>query len=150
MRIATWLILLVGLVGFPALIISQPNAAKIATAATFECISYYYPAALPGNAHIYHKSADEKNWHQGLDPIYDERDHEYRGSLVGLQPNSVYHLKLVLADEEVLAQACTLDEKIPIAKRTDRQAAQPRLSSANRGAPRDIIYIALLKVREPA
>jgi hypothetical protein len=61
---------------------------------TFECAGLYWKSGEDGACHIRYKEKTETLWKRGLDLIYDVRDREYRGSIVGLRLNKEYQDKL--------------------------------------------------------
>src|SRR6185295_14812709 len=66
---------------------------------TFHSIGLYWapPAGAPGKAaRVEFRTAGETGWRQGLDLWFDERNAEYRGSLVELEPGSAYTVRLTL------------------------------------------------------
>ena len=88
------------------------------TVSTFECISIYYSSADTGDCKIFYKQETETNWAPALDLVYDNNDKQYRGSIVGLVPNTSYDIKLKLSNDEIITQAKTLDENIPVGRTT--------------------------------
>jgi hypothetical protein len=66
---------------------------------TFECIGLYWSPA--GGAKdraclVRYRAAGEVDWHDGLPLWFDERDGQYRGSLVNLKPGTSYEIALAL------------------------------------------------------
>lgn len=60
---------------------------------TYECAGIYWKVEESGSCKIRYREPDNK-WIEGLDLIYDTRDAEYRGSIVGLRPNTSYEVEL--------------------------------------------------------
>jgi hypothetical protein len=86
------------------------------TVSTFECISIYYKTTESGNCKVFYREQDDTNWHQALDLVYDKKDQEYRGSIVGLIPDRNYEIKLAYQNQEQFVQSGTLSEKFPVGK----------------------------------
>ena len=61
---------------------------------TFECAGFYWKTAQDGPCTIRYKEKIQKDWNNGLELVYDVRDGEYRGSIVGLKPNTTYQAEL--------------------------------------------------------
>ncbi len=58
--------------------------------ATFECAGLYWKIAESGTCSVRYKKNSETDWNTGLDLVYDPREGEYRGSVVGLSPGTGY------------------------------------------------------------
>src|SRR5204863_2130661 len=87
--------------------------------ATFESLGLYYerPAAAKA-CHVRYKAAGAKEWREGYPLVYDAREHQYRGSLVGLKPDTAYDIELQADTDRAEFQARTLGETFPIGKTT--------------------------------
>jgi hypothetical protein len=88
------------------------------TVSTFECISVYYKSSNVGVCNVFYNKQNDKTWRQALDLIYDNKDEEYRGSIVGLMPNTSYQIKLLCQGKEKIIYANTLNENLPLGKTT--------------------------------
>jgi hypothetical protein len=86
--------------------------------ATFECIGVYYTAADSGECKIQYRKQGTDKWRSGLSLVYDPRDGQYRGSLVGLEPGSAYDIRLDCGGKPIDLAARTRSEKFPIGKTT--------------------------------
>ena len=85
---------------------------------TFESLGLYYDHA-PGTSPCtvaYRTGADP--WKPGYPLVYDAREHQYRGSLVLLKPDTPYDIRLELDGAKNEFQARTLSENFPIGKTT--------------------------------
>jgi len=72
------------------------------TVATFECLGLYYPSATEqGACNVQHRQADENSWREALPLVYDSRERQYRGSLVGLKPDTAYLIRLTCGEQPV-------------------------------------------------
>ena len=68
---------------------------------TFESLGLYYnrpEAKTPCT--VSYRAAGAPQWRQGYPLVYDAREHQYRGSLVLLQPDTAYEMKLTLVDPD--------------------------------------------------
>lgn len=97
------------------------QGSEIEWVATFECLGL---AWKPEGLHdqtcaVRYRVADEpERWRDGYPLWFDERDGEFRGSLVHLQPGTDYEIELRPGNSEAIgtARARTLSEEFPIAK----------------------------------
>ena len=94
------------------------QAGHIHTIPTFECISIYFPSAQKGDCQVFYKSSTAETWKQALDLVYGYREQEYRGSIVRLDPNTTYSIKLLMQGEEFYAETATLSDQWKIGKTT--------------------------------
>jgi hypothetical protein len=86
---------------------------------TFESLGIYYdrPVAADG-CRIYYRAAGAADWREGYPLVYAGREKQYRGSLVGLQPDTPYDVRLEAGGERVEIQARTRGDQFPIGKTT--------------------------------
>lgn len=86
---------------------------------TFESLGLYYnrPAAGAGCA-VRYRPAGSADWRQGYPLVYDPRERQYRGSLVGLKPDTAYDIRLEAGAGPIDLQARTLSEQFPIGRTT--------------------------------
>lgn len=96
-------------------ILSSVYAGEIQTKSTFECIGIYYPSVDRGDCKVFYKPSGAVEWSQALDLVFDERDNEYRGSIVGLISDTEYEIRLQL-DQAIWGKAKTLSQDFPIGK----------------------------------
>ena len=100
----------------PLVVHAAPHAVS-----TFHSIGLYWSpegGSESNAARVQFRPAGSQDWRQGLDLWFDARNHEYRGSLVELEPGTAYEIRLALKDgkTETLG-ARTWSEKFRI-KRT--------------------------------
>jgi hypothetical protein len=87
--------------------------------ATFESLGLYYDRPSPAKAcRVHYKTAGAKDWREGYPLVYDARERQYRGSLVGLKPDTGYDVRLEADPDRVEFQARTRSETFPIGKTT--------------------------------
>jgi hypothetical protein len=96
--------------------IAQANT--VTTIATFECLSIYFDTNAGGDCLLYFRKAGDVDWLHGYPLVYDKRDKQYRGSLVELQPDTEYELRILLGSKDVHLSARTRCEMLPIGKIT--------------------------------
>lgn len=85
---------------------------------TFECAGLYWKVKEGGPCVIKYKRESEKLWKDGLDLVYDARDGEYRGSIVGLSPGTAYQVELSNTNSRFLLNFKTRSDKFPVGKIT--------------------------------
>ncbi|UCF38849.1 MAG: right-handed parallel beta-helix repeat-containing protein, partial [Acidobacteriota bacterium] len=87
--------------------------------ATFECLGLYYPSATDqGTCNVFYRAVGEGTWREALPLVYDSRDQQYRGSLVGLNPDTAYQIRLKCGEETVEFSERTRSEQFAIGKTT--------------------------------
>ncbi len=86
---------------------------------TFECLGLYYDRAPAQSAcRVRYRAAGSAAWREGYPLVYDQRERQYRGSLVGLHPATLYDIRLEADGEHVDFQGRTRSEEFPIGKTT--------------------------------
>lgn len=98
--------------GFP-LLADEPSAV-----ATFECIGLYWKTGPLPECSVQYRVEGAAAWRKGLPLVYDARDGEFRGSVVGLIPATAYEFKLGDGTREAILTARTRDERFPIGETT--------------------------------
>jgi hypothetical protein len=105
-----------------AYFLSGPAAAAEPSASpTFESIGLYWRGPSPldakADARLQFRMVGAAQWQEGLPLWFDERESEYRGSLVHLQPGTRYEIKLTHDDGETseTLSASTWPESLPVA-----------------------------------
>lgn len=87
--------------------------------ATFECLGLYYPSVNDqGLCKVQYCQADEQSWREALPLVYDSRERQYRGSLVGLKPDTAYVIRLTCAQQTIEFPGRTRSEQFAIGKTT--------------------------------
>ncbi len=105
--------------------------------ATFECLGLYYTSDDRGKCGVRFREKETEEWQEGLDLVYDKRDEQYRGSLVGLKSDTVYEIQLTCGDKTIPLTARTKSEEFPIGKTTyleEGESSEP-LMIAESGTP---------------
>ena len=88
--------------------------AATVTVATFECISVYHATAEPATCHVHYRPAGTDEWRPALDLVYDPRDQEHRGSIVGLQPDTAYEVRVTQLGRDHVVSTRTRSDQFPI------------------------------------
>ncbi len=84
---------------------------------SFNACSFYLPASKGGPISVSYREPDGE-WLPALRPPYFAEDAMFRGSIVGLDENTAYEIRITADDGEVLAQQefLTWRSDVPIAK----------------------------------
>ncbi len=86
---------------------------------TFEAIGLYYDRdTAQDSCRVRYRAGGASEWREGYPLVYDQRERQYRGSLVGLAPDTLYEIQLESGGQRVELQARTRSEKFPIGKTT--------------------------------
>jgi hypothetical protein len=86
---------------------------------TFESLGIYYNRAFaPGGCRLHYRAEGGSEWRDGYPLVYDARERQYRGSLVGLTPDTAYEVRLEASGDTIEFQSRTLSEQFPIGKTT--------------------------------
>ncbi len=106
--------------GFLLVAASLPAADAPAWAVpTFESLGLYYNRPeSPDPCRPFYRAAGAAQWREGYPLVYDRRERQYRGSLVGLSPGTLYDIRLECGPDHVGFQAATRSEQFPIGETT--------------------------------
>lgn len=86
---------------------------------TFESLGLYYSQPLAADScQVRYRNANTTSWQEGYPLVYDQRAKQWRGSLVGLTPDTLYDIRLESGGQRVEFQARTRPEKLAVAKTT--------------------------------
>jgi hypothetical protein len=85
---------------------------------TYESAGIYWTTPENDACAIRYRQADENVWTQGLDLTYDDRDNQYRGSIIGLQPGTEYEVELSTSSEQTHFTFRTRNDQFPIGHTT--------------------------------
>jgi hypothetical protein len=99
--------------------VSLHAAGKAWAEPTFEALGLYFDH--PGGQEkcsVRYRAAKTQDWREGHYLVYDPRERQYRGSLVGLTPDTLYEIRLDAGDGRAEFQARTRSEEFPIGKTT--------------------------------
>ena len=88
--------------------------------ATFECLGVYYKTddQKPGECEVLYKKGGTDEWKNASPLWFDERDREFRGSIVGLTPDTDYEIRLRHNGEDISLRAKTRSEYFPVGRTT--------------------------------
>jgi len=85
---------------------------------TFECAGIYWKIQEGGPCMVRYREESGGIWKNALDLVYDKRDGEYRGSIVGLIPNTVYQAELSVRGSVTRLNFKTRNDEFPVGKTT--------------------------------
>lgn len=85
---------------------------------TYECAGIYWRIPQDGACKLRYRENNETQWREGLDLVYDARDGEYRGSIVGLNPNAAYQVELSVNSSKTRLDFKTKSDQFPVGKVT--------------------------------
>jgi len=117
-RPALFLGLVLGFVLLAPRFQAAPTDANPRGVATFECIGLYWRTDEAGACRVRFRRADTDRWHDALPLVYDPRDREYRGSLVGLASDSAYDIELKSSGASTRLAVRTRSDQFPVGKTT--------------------------------
>lgn len=95
--------------------------------ATYECASLYWKTEYAGICRVRYRERGAPDWRAGLDLVPDAREGEYRGSLVGLRPDTVYEAELAASRRTARVAFRTRSDRFPIGKTTIVAAGESAL-----------------------
>ncbi len=84
---------------------------------TFESLGLYFNSPEQGPCRVWYR-ASGGDWREAHPLVYDPRERQYRGSLVGLAPDTLYDVRLESGGRTVEFQARTRSDRFPIGKTT--------------------------------
>lgn len=87
-------------------------------ACTYECAGLYWRTSESGVCRVRYTEDGKTSWREGMDLVYDSRDGEYRGSLVGLKPATRYRAELVAGAAKAEIAFTTRSDVFPVGRRT--------------------------------
>ena len=85
---------------------------------TYECIGLYFKSPDTGRCNVQFRQNGTSAWRDGYPLARDPRDNEYRGSIVGLKPNTAYNIKIILNNKNHELTCKTKNDSFPIGKIT--------------------------------
>ncbi len=85
---------------------------------TYECAGLYWKIPESGPCNIRYREESGGQWKEGLDLVYDARDGEYRGSIVGLKSYTSYQVEISTKSSKVSVSFKTRNDKFPVGKTT--------------------------------
>ncbi|HSB12935.1 MAG TPA: right-handed parallel beta-helix repeat-containing protein [Bryobacteraceae bacterium] len=86
---------------------------------TFESLGLYYNRPIAKDpCRAWYRVAGTQEWREGQALVYDEREKQYRGSLVGLTANTPYEIRLEADGQKIEFETRTRSETFPVGKTT--------------------------------
>jgi hypothetical protein len=102
----------------PRLAPAAEPAANPFVVTTFECAGIYWKNAGPGSCTVRYRPHGASEWRPGLPLVFDARDAEYRGSLVGLSPDTEHEAELVAGGQTLRLSFRTRSDRFPVGRTT--------------------------------
>ncbi|MES2692238.1 MAG: right-handed parallel beta-helix repeat-containing protein [Verrucomicrobiota bacterium] len=87
-------------------------------ATTYECAGLYWKTPDAGECRVRVRQKGASAWKQALSLVYDARDSEYRGSVVGLKPDTAYEAELTVGEKTTPVAFRTRADRFPVGKTT--------------------------------
>lgn len=109
--------------------------------ATFESLSLYYSRPAAKECKVYYRVAGTSAWKEGYPLVWDPREGQYRGSLVGLTPDTLYEIRLEAGGDGVNFQARTRSEQFPIGKTTHVSGETDQVLTIREGGTADAWHL---------
>jgi hypothetical protein len=100
------------------LLLAVPALAAPTAIPTFECVSVYHPSPDKSACQVHYRVTGTTDWRPALDLVFDPRNAEHRGSIVGLQPDTAYEVRLTHAGQTHPLSVRTRSDRFPIGKTT--------------------------------
>jgi hypothetical protein len=91
---------------------------------TFECAGFYWKTPEAGPCAIKFREKNQKDWKNGLELVYDSRDGEYRGSIIGLKAATDYEAELSAGKIRKTIDFTTRSDRFPVGKTTILKAGE--------------------------
>ncbi len=86
---------------------------------TFESLGVYYDHPLVEEpCQLHYRVARSDEWREAHPLVYDQREQQYRGSLVGLTPDTLYDIRLLAGRRQEEFQARTRSDQFPVGETT--------------------------------
>ena len=101
-----------------ALRLAAAEASPPTAVATFECLGLYWTTPAAGDGTAQFRRAGAGVWQPAMNLVYDPRDGQYRGSIVGLMPDADYEVRLAAGGHDATLTARTRSDHFPIGQTT--------------------------------
>ena len=85
---------------------------------TFECAGISWKTAFESSCNVKYRPESGLEWKTGTDLVFDSRDGEYRGSIIGLTPGTAYEAELTAGRSKSKLNFITRSDKFPVGKIT--------------------------------
>lgn len=86
--------------------------------ATYECLGLTWRTNEAGECRVSYQVMGTEAWVPVLGLVYDPRDGEYRGSIVGLKADTAYRVKLQVGEREALIDVRTRSDRFAVGETT--------------------------------
>ncbi|MBW7997304.1 MAG: right-handed parallel beta-helix repeat-containing protein [Candidatus Glassbacteria bacterium] len=104
-----------------SLAFADPESPNPRAVPTFECLGLYYTleaADDPGECGVRYRTAGGGEWREVIPLFYNVKDSQFRGSIVGLVPDTEYEVELIHKGKTAKITARTMSEEFPVGKTT--------------------------------
>ncbi|MHC4699166.1 MAG: right-handed parallel beta-helix repeat-containing protein [Planctomycetota bacterium] len=91
---------------------------NLSAVATYECIGLYFKSPDAGRCDVRFRASGSSKWQDGYPLVHDPRDDQYRGSIVGLKPDTTYSIGITLEGTDHDLTCRTKNDRFPIGKTT--------------------------------
>jgi len=108
-----------------------------AAVGTFECLGLYYSSPFQGECQVRYRPVNTSDWRQAFPLWYDDQESQYRGSLAGLEPDTIYDIELQAGGTTVPFRGQTRSDNFPVGKVTtlDSGTLHTRIEITESGKP---------------
>ena len=129
-----WLFLFLAIVQPPPSRATNPAPTSVAT---FECLGLYWSAPKADDCKVQLRIVGSDQWHNALPLVYDTRDNEWRGSIVGLEPDTEYEIRLEAGTTQASLKARTRSDRFSVGATTTLPTGNSRecVTIAKSGSP---------------
>lgn len=109
---------------------------------TFESVGLYWnqPRAT-GPCTLRYRESGAAEWREGYPLVYDDREKQYRGSLVELKPDTAYEVELEAAGAKAVVRTRTWSERFPVGKTTELSGETDRTVTISQGGAADAWHL---------
>jgi hypothetical protein len=85
---------------------------------TYECAGIYWKIAESDQCMVKYRELKNNTWHDAMPLVYDQRDGEYRGSVVNLKPDTEYEAELDNDSLKSHLKFRTRNDNFPVGNKT--------------------------------
>ena len=117
-----FVILVIASIATPALAnqFEIPEGVNPFAVPTFECLGIYYTvdSDSPGECTVQYRADGADEWREAQSLWFDTRGNQFRGSIVGLEPDTVYEVKLRCGGDDKVIRTRTRSDEFPVGNTT--------------------------------
>jgi hypothetical protein len=104
--------------GLALVSISFVRADEPTAVSTYECTGIYWKTEPARDCRVQYRAEGATEWKKAFPLVYDARDGEFRGSIVGLAPATSYEIRLAADDRESTLKTRTRSDQFPVGATT--------------------------------